>query len=193
MNEKIIINEEAGETRIGILENDMLVELYVARRENMTMVGNVFKGRVSRVLPGMQAAFVDIGLERDAFLYVSDVYDTTDEYERLMMGAGSGEMSDEQLLRTKPKNTLTIEQLLVPGQTIVVQITKDPIGSKGARASSFISLAGRFLVLQPSMPLLSISRRIEDEKERKRLRDIVGSLKPERMGMIIRTLAVGNG
>ena len=193
MNKKIIINEEAGETRIGILENDMLVELYVARRESMTMVGNVYKGRVSRVLPGMQAAFVDIGLERDAFLYVSDVYDTMDEYERLMMGTGSGEVSDEQLLRTKPKNTVSIEQLLVPGQTIVVQITKDPIGAKGARATSFISLAGRFLVLQPSMPHISISRRIENEEERERLKELVGSLRPDGMGMIIRTLAVGKG
>ncbi|MBN1591724.1 MAG: Rne/Rng family ribonuclease [Candidatus Coatesbacteria bacterium] len=194
MNRKIIINDEAGETRIGILENDMLVELYVARRENMTMVGNVFKGRVSRVLPGMQAAFVDIGLERDAFLYVTDVYDTMDEFERLMMSSeADGDLQEEQLLRTKPKSSLSIEQLLVPGQTIVVQITKDPIGAKGARASSFIALAGRFLVLQPSMPHVSISRRIEHEAERNRLKEVVGSLKPEGMGVIIRTLAVGHG
>jgi len=193
MNEKIIINDEAGETRIGILENDTLVELYVARRENMTLVGNVYKGRVTRVLPGMQAAFVDVGLERDTFLYVADVYDTMDEYERLMMAPTDKEASDAQLLRTKPKSNQSIEQLLVPGQTIVVQITKDPIGAKGARASSFISLAGRFLVLQPSMPQIGISRRIEDEKERDRLKELVKALKPDGIGLIIRTLAIGKG
>ncbi|MBN2208162.1 MAG: Rne/Rng family ribonuclease [Candidatus Coatesbacteria bacterium] len=193
MNKKIIINEEVGETRIGILEDETLVELYVARRENMTLVGNVYKGRVTRVLPGMQAAFVDVGLERDAFLYVSDVYDTMDEYERLMMASTPKEASEEELPCRKPKCNHSIEQLLVPGQTIVVQITKDPIGAKGARASSFVSLAGRILVLQPSIPHVGISRRIEDEEERDRLKRLAGELKPEGMGVIIRTLAIGKG
>ncbi|HUT02622.1 MAG TPA: Rne/Rng family ribonuclease [bacterium] len=193
MNRKIIINAEAGETRIGIMENDILVELYVARRENMTLVGNVYKGRVTRVLPGMQAAFVNVGLERDVFLYVSDVYDTMDEYERLMMGSAEAGATDEQCFHVKAKSDQSIEQLLVPGQTIAVQITKDPIGAKGARASSFISLAGRFSVLQPSMDHVAISRRIEDVEERKRLKEIVGPLRRSGVGIIIRTLAAGKG
>ena len=159
----------------------------------MTLVGNVYKGRVTRVLPGMQAAFVDVGLERDAFLYVSDVYDTMDEYERLMMASTPKKSSDEELRCRKAKSNHSIQQLLVPGQTIVVQITKDPIGAKGARASSFISLAGRILVLQPSIPHIGISRRIEDEEERDRLKKLVGELKPDGMGVIIRTLAIGKG
>ncbi|MCD6326681.1 Rne/Rng family ribonuclease [bacterium] len=193
-SKKIIINAELGETRIAIMEDDVLVELYVARRENETLVGNVYKSRVTRVLPGMQAAFVDIGLERDAFLYVSDVYDTMDEYERLL----TGEVSKEQLRdgvvhKSRPKHPLPIEQLLALGQTIVVQVSKDPIGAKGARVTSFISLAGRHLVLQPSVPHLAISRRIEDENERERLKKVVSLLELGGMGLIIRTLAVGKG
>jgi len=193
INKKIIINVELGETRIAVLENDLLVELYVARRENATLVGNVYKGRVTRVLPGMQAAFVDIGLERDAFLYVADVYDTMDEYERLMMGYAATEANGDLLVRAKPRTARSIEQLLVPGQTIIAQVSKDPIGAKGARVTSYISLAGRYLVLLPSVPHIGISRRIEDEQERARLKEIVSALRPEGMGLIIRTLAVGKG
>lgn len=191
INKKIIINVEIGETRVAILENDVLVELYTTRRENMTLVGNVYKGRVTRVLPGMQAAFIDIGLCRDAFLYVSDVYDTMDEYERLMTGVSASKDDLGKAFRHKQKGDYAIEQLLVAGQTIVVQISKDPIGAKGARATSFVSLAGRFLVLQPSVPHIGISRRIEEEKERERLKQMAASLKPEDMGVIIRTSAVG--
>jgi len=156
-------------------------------------VGNIYKGKVVRVLPGMQAAFVDIGLEKAAFLYVADVFDALDEYDSFMEGNGSkkeesqeGEAEGPVLHPMHP-----IEELLQEGQELLVQISKEPIGTKGARITSHISLPGRHLVYMPTVDHVGISRRIEDEEERERLREIVDRIKPAGSGFIVRTVSEG--
>ncbi len=168
MNEQILINVTPQESRVAILEQGAVQELHVERGSNRGLVGNVYLGRVGRVLPGMQSAFIEIGLARAAFLHVAEVW--------------SGNKTAEQ----KP-----IEKLLHEGQTIVVQVIKDPIGSKGARLSTQISFAGRLLVYLPQDQHIGISQRIEDEAEREHLREKVHALMPpsETGGFIVRTVA----
>lgn len=168
MNEQILINVTPQESRVAIMEQGTVQELHVERGSNRGLVGNVYLGRVGRVLPGMQSAFIEIGLARAAFLHVAEVW--------------SGNKSAEQ----KP-----IEKLLHDGQSIVVQVIKDPIGSKGARLSMQISFAGRLLVYLPQDQHIGISQRIEDEAEREHLREKVHALMPagETGGFIVRTVA----
>lgn len=168
MNEQILINVTPQESRVAIMEQGAVQELHVERGSNRGLVGNVYLGRVGRVLPGMQSAFIEIGLARAAFLHVAEVW--------------SGNKSAEQ----KP-----IEKLLHDGQSIVVQVIKDPIGSKGARLSMQISFAGRLLVYLPQDQHIGISQRIEDEAEREHLREKVHALMPagETGGFIVRTVA----
>ena len=134
-------------------------------------MGNIYKGVVANVLPGMQAAFVDIGLERNAFLYVDDA----------VVEAKEGDV----------KTKKSIEQLLRPGEEIMVQVIKEPFGSKGARLTRQITIPGRHLVLMPTADYIGISRRIEGAEERERLRQIVAKMRPENMGLIVRTVAEG--
>ncbi len=199
MNSELIINVAPWETRVALLENGSAVEFHVERPGRPGHVGNIYKGRVVRVLPGMQAAFVDIGLERTAFLYVTDVYDHLSEFE-LMLGRTecSEERDDfecphdeepESLHYTQPP--FHIEDLLHEGQEILVQVSKEPVGSKGARVTSHISLAGRHLVLMPTMNHVGISRRIEDEAERTRLKELIDEMRPKGMGFIARTASEG--
>ncbi|MAI78152.1 MAG: Rne/Rng family ribonuclease [Deltaproteobacteria bacterium] len=184
MQNQIVINVDPGETRVALLENSNFSELHVERKESVSVVGNVVKGRVSRVLPGMQAAFVDIGLEKAAFLYVGDYFDNTDPDA----SEGPRGRGRHQNRRSQPPG---IDTVLSEGQEIVVQIAKAPIGSKGARITSNISIPGRHLVLTPWSKRIGVSRRIGSDKERKRLREIVHRLKPDNLGFIIRTAGDG--
>lgn len=185
MNNEIIINVSRGEIRVALLENGQVVELYIDRKKEEGIVGNIYKGRVAKVLPGMQASFIDIGLEKAAFLYATDVSNTMEEYVRFM---------DEDIEFTdgKRKRTATpIEDLLQEGQEIFVQVSKEPIGMKGARVTSYLTLPGRYLVFMPSVDHIGVSRRIKDEDERKRLREIINKLKRPGSGYIVRTVSEG--
>ena len=192
MSIELIINSRPYETRVALVENGTTVEFYVEREKGQGITGNIYKGRVLRVLPGMQAAFVDIGLEKAAFLYVTDVYDNFREFELMMLQHGEGgeeeidldEASAERMLHEAPFN---IQDLVHEGQEILVQVAKEPLGTKGARITTHISLPGRNLVLMPMMDHVGISRRIEDEAERKRLKEMIQSIRPEGCGFIVRT------
>lgn len=185
MNKKMLIESDPHETRIAILEQDRLTELFVERDQHRGIVGNIYKGRVNRVLPGMQAAFVDVGLMRDAFLYVNEVFDPFAEVEEL--DAESGDETEHREV-ARP----SIDDLLTPGQELIVQVLKDAMPNKGARVSTQITLPGRYLVLLPNVPHLGISRRIEDEPERERLHLLLEELRPDGDGLIVRTAGVGS-
>lgn len=165
---QLLISAEANETRAALLEEGRLVELYVERADRRSLVGNIYKGRVVNVLAGMDAAFVDIGLEKNGFLYVDDIV-----------------RPDEPEARGKK-----ITQLVKPGQSIVVQVVKDPMGVKGARLTTELSIAGRYLVFVPHGNVCGVSRRLPDT-ERNRLRKLCQEIKPDNAGVIIRTAAEG--
>jgi len=188
---EIIINVASHETRIAIVEDGQLVEILVERPDMYRTVGHIYKGTVTSVLPGMQAAFVDIGLEKQAFLHVSDVVEAGEEYDAMF--DGEADDNGEQQSRTKRQRFVPIQDMLRKSQDILVQVTKDPIGTKGPRVTSEISLAGRFTVLVPGTDTIGVSRKITDWGERRRLRDIVRSMKPDGFGIIIRTVAKGKG
>jgi ribonuclease G len=228
MNKEMIISSSDHETRVAILEDDQVVEVFIERERQRGVVGNIYKGRVSKVLPGMQSSFVDIGLERDAFLYVSEVVNTVEEFERLESGdddeaepadapvpaavgiATEGEAPapaasapgangrddrrgkdrDRDRDRPQPK----IEDLLKEGQEVLVQVVKEPLGTKGARLTSHATMPGRFLVFMPTVDHVGVSRKIESREERARLRGIVREFRDEHGftgGVIIRTAASG--
>jgi len=182
MANELIINRTPWETRVALLEERVLAELYIERTKDRGIMGNIYKGKVVKVLPGMQAAFVDIGLEKAAFLYVSDVHGRVEEYEE--MGFQGEEMS-----YFNPSSQ--IEDLLSEGQELLVQVSKEPLGTKGTRITAHITLPGRYLVFMPTVEHVGISRRIRDEKERKRLREIVQAIKPPSSGFIVRTASEG--
>jgi ribonuclease E len=165
----MVVTEGAERTQIGVLEGPTLVEHYVTRKAGRSLVGNIYLGRVQNVLPGMEAAFVDIGRGRNAVLY-----------------AGEVNYNEEDLDGEAPR----IERVLKAGQPVLVQVTKDPIGAKGARLTAQVSLAGRYLVLQPEDNTFGISRRLP-EAERSRLRDILKEVRPKGLGLIARTAAEG--
>lgn len=170
MNE-IIVDVSFEQTRVALLENEDLNEVYIERFGSKRNVGSIYKGRVENVLPGMQAAFVNIGLEKNAFLYVKDAFvGYEDEYPDL------GRNED-----------VSIKDLLKKGQELTVQVIKEPLDGKGARVTTNITLPGRFMVLLPNANYVGISRRIESEEERNRLREIAHEIKPDNMGLIIRT------
>ena len=184
MTNEIVINASVGETRVGIIERNQFTELHIERAGEQNVAGTVVKGRVTRVLPGMQAAFVDIGLEKAAFLYAGDYYDDSNQSN------GNGGAPERGRGRSRNGNRQqppSIDSLLREGQEIVVQVAKEPIGSKGARITSHISIAGRHLVVTPLSPRVGVSRRIESDRERRRLREIVSRDRPEGLGFIIRT------
>jgi ribonuclease G len=195
MYKQLIINVTEHETRVAHLEDGNIAELYVDRGNDSDIVGNIYKGRVRRVLPGMQAAFVDIGLNQAAFIYVDDVHSNDHkEWEEIF----NIDSDDEEILADEDPNPegikkreILIEELISEGQEILVQVTKSPMGTKGARISTFISLPGRFLVLMPTSDHIGISRRIEDEAERERLKRQVQTLRTNDYGYIVRTAAEG--
>jgi len=227
MTKEMIISSNGHETQVAILEDDLVAEVFIERERQRGAVGNIYKGRVSKVLPGMQSAFVDIGLERDAFLYVGEVIDPIQEFQRLESsedeeavpaastgaadavpseavaedGSAGGPPSraaapaavrrddrDAERNRPIPK----IEDLLKEGQEILVQVVKEPLGTKGARLTSHVTLAGRFLVFMPTVDHIGISRKIASRDERGRLRGIVKEFREQRGfagGVIVRTAA----
>ncbi|MDY0385032.1 Rne/Rng family ribonuclease [Trichlorobacter sp.] len=193
MASELVINVTAQETRIALIENGTIAELYIERTREKGIVGNIYKGRVVRVLPGMQAAFVDIGLEKAAFLYVADVFDGLDEYESLLDDAKKDDRNGDDHDSAQPdyKALHPIEELLQEGQELLVQVSKEPIGTKGARITAHISLPGRHLVYMPTVEHIGISRRIEEEEERERLREIVERKKQAGSGYIVRTASEG--
>ncbi len=175
MGKEIVITVERDETRAALLDNGSLLEFFIERPVNQRVAGNIYKGRVEDVLPGMQAAFVNVGLERNSFLYIDDALPGKDE--------------DEDLPDLKHA---TIKDVLKEGQEVVVQVAKEPIGSKGARVTRHLTLPGRYLVLMPSMDYSGVSRRITDEAERDRLRALAAKVKPAGVGLIVRTVAEGS-
>ena len=183
MNEDILINVTPQETRVAIMSQGVAQEIHIERAASRGLAGNIHLGRVVRVLPGMQSAFVDIGLERAAFLHVADIWEVRHAHHN---GNGHGHASGEPKPAPKP-----IEHILHEGQTILVQVIKDPIGTKGARLSTQVSIAGRMLVYLPQESHIGISQRIEDEAERELLRGKVTQMIPpgESGGFIIRTMA----
>jgi len=183
----IVINVDPGETRVALIENGICVELYIERTRDRSLVGNIYLGRVSRVIAGMQAAFVDIGLEKAAFLPVSDVIPAEDFDALIPDSDDASEVSPPRRIRS----STPIREVLKEGEKIVVQVAKGPLGTKGARATSHVSLAGRHLVYMPTYEKTGVSRRVTGEEERKRLRDILGRVKPSLGGVIARTAAEG--
>ena len=189
----MLIESDPHQTRIAVLEDDRLTEIFVERLRHRGLVGNVYKGRVTRVLPGMQAAFVDVGLERDAFLYVSDVASDVESMDEL-----------EEIEEARPDEppahhgAPSIDELLKAGQEIIVQVVKDPLPSKGARISTHVTLPGRYLVLLPTVKHFGVSRRIEDDAERERLLGLIGQLPVANGiggngGLIVRTVGENKG
>ena len=241
MNKEMIISSGAHDTRVAILEDDQVVEIFIERENQRGVVGNIYKGRVSKVLPGMQSSFVDIGLERDAFLYVTEVVNTVEEFEKLAgddeedeeRGAsnggraasassafaradgdassgetapdGAGSEAAPSTVRTperrgrdrdreKEQPQAKIEDLLKEGQEVLVQVVKEPLGTKGARLTSHVTMPGRFLVFMPTVDHVGVSRKIDSREERARLRGIVRQFREQHGftgGVIIRTAAAG--
>jgi len=225
MSKEMIISSSAHETRVAILEDDQVAEIFIERERSRGVVGNVYKGRVSKVLPGMQSAFIDLGLERDGFLYVTDVVAAIEELDRFeteeedsgavpVPGSGNGALAgsssggqrrdrpsspggrrDSRSDRDREKGPEPkIEELLKEGQEIIVQVAKEPLGTKGARLTSHATMPGRFLVFMPTVDHVGVSRKIESREERSRLRGIVREFREQTGfagGLIIRTAAAG--
>ncbi|HQQ78920.1 MAG TPA: ribonuclease E/G, partial [Thermoanaerobaculia bacterium] len=214
MLKELLVSASDRETRISVLEEGRVAEVQIERRKQRGTVGNIYKGRVTRVLPGMQSAFVDVGLEKDAFLYVADVGEEVDDFDAFGTGGAAEAISavaasvaalphdaaaspasetgsavpDESL----PKPVLpSIDELLREGQELVVQVTKDQIAHKGVRVTTHVTLPGRTLVYMPTIDHVGVSRRIENEEERARLKDILTALKKGPGGYIVRTAGEG--
>ena len=228
MNQEILINVTPRETRVAVVENGVLQEVYIERTGRRGLVGNIYKGWVSRILPGMQAAFIDVGLERTAFLHASDISTTVPDEDKTSEGKSADENPNahggtsvargttawmqeigqrkERLPRmpdvvTEGKKEQAINDLLHEGQEVLVQVVKDPLGTKGARLTTHITIPSRYLVLMPDMRTVGVSQKIEHEEERQRLKNIVTAFLSESMtnsdadnsgeGFIVRTAAEG--
>ena len=192
MNKEMIVTSNGHQTMVAILEDDLVTEVFIEREHQRGVVGNVYKGRVSKVLPGMQSAFVDIGLDRDGFLYVTDVVNTIEEFDRLESGEDDEE--GEERADRESASHQKIEELLREGQEVIVQVAKEPLGTKGARLTCHVTMAGRFLVFMPTVDHVGVSRKIESREERARLRGIVRDFREKHGftgGVIIRTATAG--
>jgi ribonuclease G len=193
MDSEILINATRDEVRVGLLDGGQVVEFYVERKREASLVGNIYKGKIVKILPGMQSAFVDIGLEKAAFLYVTDIHAGLEEFAPFLEEEEKVNALELELGSKKGRPDLAIEELIQEGQEILVQASKDPIGGKGARVTSYVTIPGRYLVLMPNVEHIGISRRISDESERARLKTIVENIKPRGYGLIIRTASEGSG
>ncbi|HEY3066607.1 MAG TPA: Rne/Rng family ribonuclease [Methylomirabilota bacterium] len=196
MGKRIVVNAGLTETRVAVQERNLLTELYLERHRHRSIVGSVYKGSVTNVLPGMQAAFVDIGLAKDAFLYAGDYTTNVVDDRPVSDDAGDDEDgADVDVDEEEPRReaTVPIEDMLRKGQDVLVQVSKESLGTKGARITSFISLPGRYLVYMPQARHIGVSRRIRDERERDRLRAAVREVNPPPGGFIVRTNAEGKG
>jgi ribonuclease G len=190
MKQEILINSTPQESRIAIIEDGALAEFLIERKEEMGIAGSIYKGKVSRVLPGMQAAFVDIGMEKAGFLHASDFYEIPGDVQ--IIADSNDEAEFTELQKPAPASRrLPLEKRISSGEEILVQVAKDPLGTKGARVTSHISLPGRYMVFIPGSKHIGISRRIESEEERKRLKEIARSLSTEEGGFILRTACEG--
>ncbi|MDD4075171.1 MAG: Rne/Rng family ribonuclease [Eubacteriales bacterium] len=179
MEKEIIVDINPYQTRVILTEDGAASEVLIERRGRERLVGNIYKGKVQNVLPGMQAAFVDIGLDRNAFLYAGDIQIDKSDF------VFNGENSEMRLAQPN------IKDMVRTGQDILVQVVKEPVGTKGARVTTHITLPGRTLVLMPTVDYIGVSRRIEDEGERVRLKAELAALKADGIGMIVRTAAAG--
>src|SRR6185369_9791492 len=193
----IIVNVGLLETRVAVQEGNLLTELYLERHRHRSIVGSVYKGTVTNVLPGMQAAFVDIGLAKDAFLYAGDYTANLADVSQTMLAAAEEDVdadadaemdADEQPRR---EAVAPIEEMVSRNDTVLVQVSKESLGTKGARITSFISLPGRYVVYMPQARHVGVSRRIRDERERDRLRSTLRALDLPPGGFILRTNAEG--
>ena len=197
MSKRIVVNVGLLETRVAVQEGNLLTELYLERHRHRSIVGSVCKGTVTNVLPGMQAAFVDIGLSKDAFLYAGDYTTNLSDVNRTMLVAADEDDPDVELdgEDEEPRRPAAgpIEEMLTRGQTVLVQVSKESLGTKGARITSFISLPGRYVVYMPQARHVGVSRRIRDERERDRLRAALRALTLPPGGFILRTNAEGKG
>ncbi len=195
MTKEIIINSTTSQTRVAITEDGNLVDFFVDYPENRRMVGDIYLGKVARVLPGIRAAFIDIGMKHDAFLHFSDIGERTQQFQEMLGDDDSDLDDDDDEIETTPqqKNRNDSREFTVPklskGENILIQIIKEPVNNKGVRVTSSISLPGRFCVLLPFDNKVGVSKRIQDFKERKRLRHIARSILPKNYGLIIRTVA----
>lgn len=191
MSFDILVNSGKKEKRVGFVQNGDLVELYVEKNNDQRLVGSIFNGLVEKVIPGMQAAFVNIALERNGFLHIADIVDSRDAYENILEESVADEDVKKKPVKDSSKK-YDIVDYLKEGQPIQVQIVKDAIGKKGVRLTTNISLPGRYLVFLPKENLRGISRKIEDREERQRLKDIIKSFKlPDGTGVIVRTAGIG--
>ncbi|MFW5876379.1 MAG: Rne/Rng family ribonuclease [Myxococcota bacterium] len=186
----LVINVDIGETRVALIEDGILAEMYVERERERSPVGNIYLGKVTRVLPGMQAAFLDVGLDRAAFLHVEDVIPAGD-FDKLVEDGPDDENGGGAKGRQKVSRKTPIREVLKEGQSLVVQVSKGPISTKGARVTSHIALPGRYVVYLPTVDHVGISKRIGRERERRRLRQVIESVKPPNGGIIVRTLGQG--
>lgn len=196
MKNQIIIHSAGKQNRIALIEGGELAQLFIESEENRRTVGDIYVARVHKVMSGIRAAFIDVGMEKDAFLHFSDAGDHLGEYVRMLNGeqalakAARKDLDQFDNLSNHEKQILA-GKILSPGQRLLVQIVKEPIGSKGPRISTDITIAGRFLVLIPMGEYIAVSKKISYHKERRRLKGIVGSMLPEGFGVIIRTVAKG--
>lgn len=184
MSNELLINVTKQECRVALLEGGQVVEFYIEREGDASFVGNIYKGRVVKVLKGMQACFIDIGLDKAAFLYVDDIKGGIKELYPFL----EGDEETEFISKLDFKDA-SIEELVQQGQEILVQVAKDPIGTKGARVTSRITLPGRYVVLMPGMEHIGVSRKIEDEEKRKKLKELATKIKPTGFGLIMRTVS----
>jgi ribonuclease G len=189
MKQEIFINSTPQESRIAIMEDGQLAEFLIERKADMGIAGNIYKGKVARVLPGMQAAFVDIGMDKAGFLHASDF--STEPEDVPLIGSSGDEVEFEEAPKRPPSRRVPLEKQISRGEEILVQVAKDPLGTKGARVTSHISLPGRYMVFMPGTHHIGISRRIESDEERKRLREVAQGLKTEQGGFILRTACEG--
>jgi len=194
MSAELLVNVSPFETRIARIENGLVEEVYIERERERGLKGNIYKGRVQRVLPGIQAAFIDIGLNKSGFLYAGDIALPEDETLEDEPHEDEEHSDEDDSIPEQPKrrNIPPINSLLREGQEIMVQVSKDPIASKGPRLTSLLSLAGRYLVYLPELHNIGIARRLEDPVERDRLRAIGEAIQPNNAGIIIRTVAEGH-
>ena len=195
---EIAINATKEEARVAVLDNRVVTELYIERHRDLGIVGNVYKGRVIKVLPGLHAAFVDIGYERAAFLYVADITTNIEEYPPFMeeeteSAVGGGEKIEYEVPSQTQRRSgpLHIKDVLQEGQEVLVQVTKEPLGTKGPRITTYISLPGRSLVYMPTVNHVGVSRRIAKDEERTRLRELVLKMRSGKVGYIVRTVGEG--
>lgn len=195
MSKEIIVNSTLNEVRVAILENGNPAEIYVERAHSKNVAGNIYKGRVIKVLPGIQSAFIDVGLPKAAFLPAADVYVENGERVSFLENNIDGEREVAEIdinEDEEPKDIPPIEEMLKEGQDIVVQVAKEAIGQKGARLTTHLTVPGRYIVLMPGYEHVGVSRKIEDDEERDRLRDILKTIKSPNMGLIARTVTAGH-